>query len=70
MFKYGFVSSGERQQEVKKTHIYQKAWFLIMLALIACVVLISALALLFISYYKGKGKKYEGNEAGNKCSVM
>ncbi|CAH3112342.1 unnamed protein product [Pocillopora meandrina] len=50
---------GERQKEVKKTHIYQKAWFLIMLALIACVVLISALALLFISYYKGKGKKYE-----------
>ena len=70
MFKYDFVSSGARQPEVKKTHIYQKAWFLIMLALIAYLVLISALALLFISYYKGKGKKYEGNEAGNKCSVM
>lgn len=50
---------GARQPEVKKTHIYQKAWFLIMLALIAYLVLISALALLFISYYKGKGKKYE-----------
>ena len=70
MFKYGFVSSGARQPEVKKTHIYQKAWFLIMLAIIAYLVLISALALLFISYYKGKGKKYEGNEAGNKCSLM
>ena len=70
MFKYGFVSSGARQPEVKKTHFYQKAWFLIMLALIAYLVLISALALLFMSYYKGKGKKYEGNEAGNKCSVM
>lgn len=50
---------GARQPEVTQSPIYQKAWFLTMVALVAYVVLISALAMLFISYYKGKGKKYE-----------
>ena len=70
MFTLWFVSSGARQPEVTQSPIYQKAWFLTMVALVAYVVLISALAMLFISYYKGKGKKYEGNTARNKCSVI
>ncbi|PFX18218.1 Neuroglian [Stylophora pistillata] len=50
---------GASQPEVTKTLIYQKAWFLTILVLVAFVVLISALAMFFISYYKGRGKKYE-----------